>query len=169
MKIIHYIFGLFIIFLKKIKFSKLASESRVASLRISGAKIGTGVTVRPGVTISNCSGVTIGDGCYLGENTTISATGSKISVGANTLIAPNCMIVARQHIIHGRESIKFSGYDNKAISIQSDCWIGAGCTILSGVTIGQGSVVAAGAVVNKNIVDFTICGGIPARMIKQRL
>ncbi|MCV3262406.1 hypothetical protein OGZ01_01455 [Vibrio harveyi] len=54
----------------------------------------------------------------MGENTIISATGSKVTIGANTLIAPNNIIVARQHVISGKDPIKFSGYKNKAITIQ---------------------------------------------------
>lgn len=168
MKIVYFFLGAIILFFKKMKFSKLASESRIMSLRISGAKIGTGVTIRPGVTISNCKGVIIDDGCYLGENTIISATGSNVTIGANTLIAPNSIIIARQHVISGKVAIKFSGYENRAILIQSNCWLGAGCKILSGVTIGEGSVVAAGAVVNKDISKFSIYGGIPAKLIRRR-
>ncbi len=45
MKIIYYILGAFLLLFKRINFSRLASESRAASLRISGAKIGSGVTI----------------------------------------------------------------------------------------------------------------------------
>ena len=54
------------------------------------------------------------------------------------------------------------------IIVEDDVWIGANCTILQGVKIGRGAVVAAGAVVNKNLDDFKIYGGIPAKEIKKR-
>lgn len=169
MRVIYCFIAFFLLLLKKIKFSKLASESRVISLRISGAKIGTGVTIRPGVKITNCKGVRIGNGCYLGENTIISATDSEVIIGSDTLIAPNSIIVGRSHIISSREPIKYSGYTSKTTIIQNDCWIGAGCTILAGVNIGEGAIVAAGAVVNKDINDFCIVGGVPAKFIKCRM
>ena len=47
-------------------------------------------------------------------------------------------------------------------------WIGPNVTILHSVTIGEGAVIAAGAVVTKDIPPFTICGGIPAKVLAQR-
>jgi len=168
MRLIYVLFGIVILIIKKIRYSKVASESRIASFRISGAKIGVGVTIRPGVKISNCKGVTIEDGCYLGENTIISATDSRVKIGTNTLIAPNNMVVARTHVICNKEPIKNSGYVAKPIVIENDCWIGAGCIVLSGVTIGEGAVIAAGTVVNKRVSDFSIAGGVPVREIRTR-
>ncbi|MEM6649223.1 MAG: DapH/DapD/GlmU-related protein [Pseudomonadota bacterium] len=54
------------------------------------------------------------------------------------------------------------------VTIGHDVWIGHGATLLPGVTIGTGAVVAAGAVVSKNVADYTIVGGVPAKPIKER-
>lgn len=169
MKVLYFFIACAMLILKKAKFSKIASQSRVFSLRMSGAEVGKSVTIRPGVIINNCKGVKIGDGCYLGENTLISATDSEVIIGHNTLIAPNNIIVARNHNVSGKEPIKFSGYVSKPIMIKNDCWIGARSTILSGVIIGEGAVLAAGSVVNKDVDDFSISGGVPAKLIKARL
>lgn len=53
------------------------------------------------------------------------------------------------------------------IIIEGDVWIGANVTITSGVTIGKGSIVAAGAVVTKDIPEYSIAGGIPAKVIRE--
>lgn len=52
--------------------------------------------------------------------------------------------------------------------IGNDVWIGFGATVLNGVTIGDGAIIAAGAVVTKDVPPYTIVGGSPARVIRQR-
>ncbi|MBI1338924.1 chloramphenicol acetyltransferase [bacterium] len=54
------------------------------------------------------------------------------------------------------------------VTLGHDVWIGHGATILPGVTVGTGAVVGAGAVVSKDVPDYTIVGGVPARPIRDR-
>jgi acetyltransferase-like isoleucine patch superfamily enzyme len=53
------------------------------------------------------------------------------------------------------------------IEIKDDAWLGTGAIILPNVRIGTGAVVGAGAVVTKDVPDFTVVGGIPAKVIKK--
>lgn len=53
-------------------------------------------------------------------------------------------------------------------SIGADVWIGAGSTVLAGVRIGNGAIVAAGAVVTKDVADYEVVAGVPARRIRMR-
>ena len=55
-----------------------------------------------------------------------------------------------------------------AVSIGHDVWIGHGATVLPGVCIGNGAVVGAGAVVSRDVAPYTIVGGVPARLIRNR-
>lgn len=57
---------------------------------------------------------------------------------------------------------------NGDVIIGNDVWIGTGVTILSGVKVGDGAVIATGAIVTKDIPDYAIVGGVPAKVIKSR-
>lgn len=57
---------------------------------------------------------------------------------------------------------------HEKVVIEDDVWVGYGAIILSGVTVGQGSIVAAGSVVTKDVEPFSICGGNPAKKIRDR-
>ena len=52
--------------------------------------------------------------------------------------------------------------------IGHDVWVGAGAIVVAGVSIGNGAVIAAGAVVTRDVPDYAIVGGVPARAIRAR-
>ena len=54
------------------------------------------------------------------------------------------------------------------VVIEEDVWCGANVTILKGVTTGKGSIIAAGAVVTRNVGEYEIWGGVPAKKLKMR-
>lgn len=62
----------------------------------------------------------------------------------------------------------FSWRRENMVIIGHDVWIGHGATILPGVTVGNGAVIGAGAVVSRDVLDYAIVGGVPARTIRQR-
>ena len=93
----------------------------------------------------------------------------------HVIIGPNLTVITGDHMpIIGRyidtvtDKEKLPEFD-KDVIIESDVWIGSNVTILKGVTIGKGSIVAAGAVVTKSCPPYSVVGGIPAKVIKQRL
>jgi phosphonate metabolism protein (transferase hexapeptide repeat family) len=66
------------------------------------------------------------------------------------------------------EETFFAARRAKPVTIGHDTWIGHGVTILPGVTIGNGAVVGTGAVVSKDVAPYTIVGGVPAKLIRER-
>ncbi len=67
----------------------------------------------------------------------------------------------------GRQSFRSVGPDRAWIG--NDVWLGAGVVVLRGMTVGDGCIVAANAVVTKDLPPYTICGGLPAKVIRKRL
>ena len=60
------------------------------------------------------------------------------------------------------------GEIRKGVTIEDGVWLGTRVIILDGVTVGKNSIVAAGSIVNKDVPPYTIVGGIPAKIIKNR-
>lgn len=54
------------------------------------------------------------------------------------------------------------------VTVGHDVWIGHGATLLPGVTVGNGAVIGAGAVVSRDVAPYTIVGGVPAKLIRER-
>lgn len=121
--------------------------------------------------IGSGSNVFIGDGAilnlgtgYIDRRATIYCY-KNINIGDDVMIAEDVMI--RDSNNH---SIQYDGYVKDApVTIGNHVWIGARATILSGVTIGDDAVVAAGAVVTKDVPANTLVGGVPAKIIKEKI
>lgn len=95
--------------------------------------------------------------------------GGRICIGSNILIGPNVVLRASNHIYKNRDVlIRHQGHESGIIEISDDVWIGANVTVLPNVRIHKGAVVAAGAVVTKDVEEYTIVGGIPAKEISKR-
>ncbi len=133
-----------------------------------GAKIGTGVVIYPGVWISPGRNLIVGNNVDLAKDVLITTTGG-VNIGDRTLIGYRTQILSSNHTIPQiGEPFPISGDEHKPIFIGKDVWIGANCIITAGINIGNGVVVAAGSVVTKDVEDFAIVGGVPAKIIKKR-
>ncbi|KQR78056.1 acetyltransferase [Rhizobium sp. Leaf384] len=62
----------------------------------------------------------------------------------------------------------FAARRARRVTIGHDVWIGHGATVLPGVTVGNGAVIGAGAVVSRDVAPYTVVGGVPARLIRDR-
>jgi len=117
--------------------------------------------------------IRIGDDVFIGPGATFSASESFIQIGNKVMFGPNVTIMGGDH---NTSIVGAYMYDvneklpenDLPIIINDDVWVGTGAIILKGVTIGQGSIVAAGALVNKSIPPYTVVGGIPAIILRNR-
>ena len=62
----------------------------------------------------------------------------------------------------------FTWRRNHRVVVGHDVWIGHGATVLPGVTVGNGAVIGAGAVVSRDVAPYSIVGGVPAKLIRER-
>ena len=106
--------------------------------------------------------LTIGDNTFINTSVIISAR-HNIYIGKNCQIANQVIIMDND--FHGVESRDQPEMPAPVI-IEDNVWLATRCTILKGVTIGEGAVVAAGAVVTKDVLPYTLVGGVPAKLIR---
>lgn len=128
-----------------------------------GMKIGNRSFVSKDTYFMNANLVEMGEHCHINRECTIDARG-RVVLGNNVSISHNVNIFTGTH---NYQSPDFC-FIYKPVHIDDYVWIGVGSSILSGVHIGRGAVVCAGAVVTKDVPDYAIVGGIPARVIGKR-
>jgi acetyltransferase-like isoleucine patch superfamily enzyme len=135
------------------------------------------------------TGITIGDGVFIGRNTILSCkngdilvedganigfncelfSASRVRVGREALLAAYCYVIGGDHDFSDPSAaVLAQGRRSEGVSIGNGVWLGAGAKILDGVTIGDGAVVGAGAVVRESVPAGAIAVGIPARVVSQR-
>lgn len=105
--------------------------------------------------------IRIGKFCSLAKNITIFGGGEHITSRATTF--PFVLLFAKN-----RPERLIDGKSKGVTVIGHDVWIGVGATIMSGVKIGNGAVIGAKAVVAKDIPDYAVAVGNPARVIRYR-
>lgn len=136
---------------------------RVSLLRLFGAKIGKWSSVRNSVRIREPWNLEMGEWSVISENCEVYSV-DKIRLGNRVDISGGVFLCSAGHDV--ASSIMELTY--APISIGDDVWIAARAIVLPGISIGKGAVVAAGAVVTRDVEEWTIVGGNPAKFIKKR-
>lgn len=113
--------------------------------------------------------VSIGD--YSSFNPGVLFFGSgKITIGSYFHAGQNLTIISSNHQYDNSTEIPYSkGFSiEEEVIIKDFVWAGHNVTILQGVTVGEGAVIAAGSVVSKDVPDYAVVGGVPAKLLKYR-
>lgn len=109
-----------------------------------------------------------GNNVYMGDYLTILCA-DKIIIEDNVLMASYITITSENHGMDVESNIGYGKQDliTAPVIIREGVWIGEKVIILPGTVIGKKSIVAAGAVVTKNVPDYTIVAGNPAKVIRR--
>jgi acetyltransferase-like isoleucine patch superfamily enzyme len=135
-----------------------------------GITLGDGVIVSRNCVLQGKTGpVSIGDRADIGCNCIFSSI-SGIEIGPSTLIAGHCYIGGGMYR-SDRVDIPMmdqGNYSKGPVILGEDVWLGAGVIVLDGVRIGRGSIIGAGAVITRDIPEYSIAVGVPARVVGTR-
>ena len=105
--------------------------------------------------------VKFGKGVFINHSAILSASGG-IEFEDGVMVAPGVRIATINHDMNNRHTI----YTYGKVTIKKNAWLGMNVTVCPGVTIGKYAVVGAGAVVTKDVPDYAVVGGVPAKVIK---
>lgn len=132
--------------------------------KISGINLSHGATFHMGARFFQPNNIEIGEGSIVGDHAFFDGR-AKIKIGKQVDIASQVMIYNSEHDL---TDPTFKAKEEPVV-IGDYCFIGPRVIIMPGVTIGNGAVVAGGAVVTKDVSENSIVGGVPAKLIGQRL
>ncbi|HED54677.1 MAG TPA: acyltransferase [Phycisphaerales bacterium] len=144
-----------------------ANSDQEVGIRI-GSRSMFGHTTR---VCSKLGTVSIGSNCGFGAGITVhSSVGGSVTIGDNCLVAGNCYLGGGQYHTERTDIpiVEQGHISGQHLTIGDNCWIGAGAVVINGVRLGRDVIVAAGAVVTRDVPDFAIVGGVPAKVLRVR-
>lgn len=137
-----------------------------------GIRLGNNVILGDRATLRCKDGdIVIGNNVGIGLNSSLSAVGGNVlELADEVMIGPYAYLGgASYHYDRLDIPISHQGQDLKGgIKVGYGAWIGARAVIMDGVTIGRDAIVATNAVVNKDVPDYAIVAGVPARLVRTR-
>jgi len=107
--------------------------------------------------------VKFGKNIFINHSAILSASGG-IEFEEGVSIAPGCRIATINHDFNERHT----KYTYGKVLVKKNAWLGMNVTVCPGVTIGAYAVISAGAVVTKDIPDYAVAAGVPAKVIKMQ-
>ncbi len=137
------------------------TEAYTALLKeLFGDNLGEGSMVLPPVNGSCVGTMKLGKNVFINSNLLAMARGG-VTIEEGARLAANVQLITNNHDPYDLDILPC-----RPILIRAHAWIGAGATILPGVCVGRHAVVGAGSVVTKDVPDYAVAVGNPARVIK---
>ena len=159
MCVVWYFVNVFLFASHIIPFSGL----KIWLLKLFGAKLGSGVVIKPGVNIKYPWKLVVGDYTWIGENVWIDNL-EQVIIGSNVCISQGVMLLTGNH------NYKKSSFDliTGEITLEDGVWIGAKSIVGPGVRCDSHSILAVGSFTSKNLDAYGIYQGNPAVKIRNR-
>lgn len=136
---------------------------RILLLRLFGAKIGEGCRVAPSCRIWAPWNLCLGDRTALAEGVECYSV-DRIDIGSNVCVSQRAFLCTASHSIHTLQR----PLTHRPIVIKDHAWVCAEAFVGPGVIVGEGAVIAARAVAVRDVTEWEVVGGNPARVIKKR-
>ncbi len=140
------------------------SSIKVFLLKLFGAQIGVGVTIKPGVNIKYPWLLEVGNHVWIGENVWIDNL-DKVSIKDNVCISQGAMLLTGNH------NYKKSTFDLiiGKIVLEEGSWVGAQAVVCPNVTLKSHAILSVGSVANKDLEPYNIYQGNPAVKVRERI
>lgn len=132
-------------------------------LKLFGAKVGSGVKIKPCVNIKYPWLLQIGNDVWIGENVWIDNI-VMVTIGSNVCISQGVMLFTGSHDYKKNTFDLITG----AVVLEDGVWIGAGAIVNQGITIASHAVLTSGSVATRGLEAYTIYQGNPAVKIRDR-
>lgn len=147
------------------KGGKIWKCCRGGATKLMLMKCGNNINIEKNATFSMRT--EIGNNSGIGVNAHLYG---KVIIGDNVMMAPDCIIYVRNHESSQVDvpMCEQGSTEEKPVIIGNDVWIGGRVIILPGVKIGNGAIIGAGSVVTKDVLEYDIVAGNPARVIRNR-
>ena len=140
------------------------SSSKVFLLKLFGARLGTGVVVKPSVNIKYPWKLRVGDHTWIGEDVWIDNL-SDVTIGRNVTLSQGCLLLTGSHD-HARETFD---YLSQPIVLEDGVWIGARAVVGGGSRCGSHSILGINSVAEGDLEPYTIYKGNPAIPVLRRV
>ena len=148
-------------------------EPMIGVVNASGIRIGSEVDIGAYAFLEALSApgdvvCEIGDGTYIGPFLRLTAVGG-VTIGRKVLIADRAYLSDSGHVYEDiTRPIRGQGLrTGRRLVIEDGAWIGVGAAIVGNVRVGRNAVVGANAVVTRDVDDFTVVAGNPARVVRR--
>jgi len=134
-----------------------------ALLRLFGARIGSGVILKPGVHVKYPWRLHVGDNCWLGERCWIDNM-EDVTLGDNVVVSQGAYLCTGNH----DWSDPGMGLTPQPIVVENGAWVGAFARVAPGRRIGEESILVLGAVALQDTEPRGIYAGNPAELVRER-